>query len=88
VVWVRDHITDPSDGSAVVNALTDYLFPEPPDTSRRDYFLNEVLYGSLSEESWQIAWNDYISHGTLDVVKPRLEALFKAILYAQEYQLQ
>lgn len=88
VAWVRDNVENPGDGETIVKAMTDYLFPEPPDSDRSHYFVNDVLLGTLSEESWQVAWNDYTATGALEVVKPRIEALFKAILYAQEYQLK
>lgn len=88
VVWVRNNISDPSAGSVIVDELLNYLFPEPPSAERKTYFLNEVLFGTLSQNSWAFAWADYINNGALEVVKPRLELLFKAIIYSQEYQLQ
>jgi hypothetical protein len=88
VVWVRDNISNPSIGSNVVNELIDFLFPETVSTERRSYFLNQALFGTLSQTNWANAWNNYMTNGALDVVKPRLEQLFKAILFAQEYQLK
>lgn len=88
VTWVRENIDDPSDAKAIVNFLTTYLFPLPPDEQRKNYFLYDVLLGSLSLESWSIAWNEYVSTGTTEVVKPCLESLVKALLSAQEYQLK
>lgn len=88
VAWVRDKVDNPSDGGAIISAMTDYLFCEPPDAERRNYFMNDVLLGTITQESWQQSWEHYVATGALDVVKPRLEALFKAILYAQEYQLK
>ncbi len=88
VGWVRNHISSPSQGAAIVNELIDYLFPELVDADRKSYFLNQALFGTLSQSSWEFAWNNYLTNGALDVVKPRLEQLFKAIIYAQEYQLK
>jgi hypothetical protein len=68
--------------------LLNFLLPEIPDTARRTYFLNQTLLGSLSLINWQNEWNNYINTNNTAVVKPRLEILFKAILYSQEYQLQ
>jgi hypothetical protein len=88
VTWVRNNISNPANGNAIVDELINYLLPEIPDTARRTYFLNQTLLGTLSLINWQNEWNNYISTGSTTVVKPRLELLFKAILFAQEYQLQ
>jgi uncharacterized protein (DUF1800 family) len=88
VTWVRNNISTPSDGTKIVDELLNFLLPEIPDTARRTYFLNQTLLGSLSLINWQNEWNNYINTNNTAVVKPRLEILFKAILYSQEYQLQ
>jgi hypothetical protein len=88
VTWVRNNITTPADGNKIVDELVNYLLPEPPNTARRNYFLNQTLLGSLSLLNWQNEWSTYLNNGNTSVVKPRLELLFKAILYSQEYQLQ
>jgi hypothetical protein len=88
VQWVRDNITTPSNGNVLVDELINYLLPEVPDTTRRSYFLNQTLLGTLSLQNWQTEWVNYINSGNTNVVKPRLELLFKAILFSQEYQLQ
>ena len=86
--WVRNNISNPANGAAIVDELVDYLLPEVPDTARRTYFLNQTLLGSLSLTNWNNEWLNYINTGSLTVVKPRLELLFKAIIYSQEYQLK
>jgi uncharacterized protein (DUF1800 family) len=88
VNWVRNNISAPSNGNAIVDELINFLLPEVPDAARRAYFLNQTLLGTLSLINWQNEWNNYINTGSTTVVKPRLELLFKSILYSQEYQLQ
>jgi uncharacterized protein (DUF1800 family) len=91
VLWVRNNIAPPNNstnGSVIVDELINYLLPEIPDAARRSYFLNQTLLGTLSLINWNNEWNNYLSTGNTSVVKPRLELLFKAILYSQEYQLQ
>ena len=88
VTWIRNNISTPSNGNAIVDELINFLLPEIPDAARRTYFLNQTLLGTLSLINWQNEWNNYINTGSTTVVKPRLELLFKAILYSQEYQLQ
>ncbi len=91
VTWVRDNITPPNNstnGSVIVDELINYLLPEIPVAARRTYYLNQTLLGTLSLINWNNEWNNYLSNGNTSVVKPRLELLFKAILFSQEYQLQ
>jgi uncharacterized protein (DUF1800 family) len=88
VLWVRNNISNPANGNLIVDELVNFLLPEIPETARRTYFLNQTLLGTLSLINWQNEWNNYINTGSTTVVKPRLELLFKAILYSQEYQLQ
>jgi uncharacterized protein (DUF1800 family) len=87
VVWIKNNITMPSDSGVIVDELVNYLLPEIPLAPRRAFFLN-VFLGTISQAQWLIAWNEYISIGTLTTVKPQLEKLFKGILFSQEYQLQ
>jgi uncharacterized protein (DUF1800 family) len=86
VTWVQNNITNPADPNKVVDELINYLLPEVPDAARRNYFFNNVLLGNVAN-TWATDWANYINNGTLTIVKPRLEALFKAILFSQEYQL-
>lgn len=88
VTWVRNNISNPVNGNAVVDELVNYLLPERPDAARRSYFLNQTLLGTLSLVNWSNEWSTYINTGSTTVVKPRLELLFKAILFSQEFQLQ
>lgn len=88
VLWIRNNISAPANGNTIVDELVNFLLPEIPDTARRTYYLNQTLLGSLSLINWQNEWNNYINTGAVTVVKPRLELLFKAILFSQEFQLQ
>jgi uncharacterized protein (DUF1800 family) len=88
LIWVRTHISDPSDGNKVVDEIINYLYPEIPDADRRAYFLNNVFLGSLSLTNWRNEWNNYISSGNDTVVRQRVNLLFQTVLFAQEYQLQ
>jgi hypothetical protein len=88
VLWIKNNISAPANGNTIVDELVNFLLPEIPDTARRTYYLNQTLLGTLSLINWQNEWNNYINTGSLTVVKPRLELLFKAILFSQEYQLQ
>ena len=90
VVWVRNNIAPPNNstnGSVIVDELINYLLPEIADSPRRTYYLNQTLLGTLSLINWNNEWNNYLNTGSTAVVKPRLELLFKAILFSQEYQL-
>lgn len=88
VQWVRNNISNPADGNAIVDELVNYLLPERPDAARRTYYLNQTLLGTLSLINWNNEWNNYINTGVTTVVKPRLELFFRTVLYSQEYQLQ
>jgi uncharacterized protein (DUF1800 family) len=86
VVWVRNNISNPADPNKIVDELVKYLFPEAIDAQRRDYFYNQVLLANLAN-TWAVDWANYISSGNTSIVKPKLEHLFRAVLYAHEYQL-
>jgi uncharacterized protein (DUF1800 family) len=92
VTWVKNNISNPADGNVVVDELVSYLLPESLDTSRRSYFLNQTLLGTLSLANWTSLWTTYIAAPTVPAnltnVKSRLDLLFKAIIFSQEYQLQ
>jgi hypothetical protein len=90
VVWVKNNISNPYDGNAIVDEMVNFLLPEIPNTARRAYFLNQTLLGTLSLINWSNEWTTYVNSNFTNttVVKPRLELLFKAILFSQEYQLQ
>lgn len=88
VLWVRNNIAAPSNAGALVDELVNNLYAEIPTTARRSYFLNDILLGTLQPSEWATEWNNYINTGNTNVVKPRLEKLYKTILYAHEMQVQ
>ncbi|MGN6437329.1 MAG: DUF1800 family protein [Agriterribacter sp.] len=90
LTWVNnpENISNPADGTVLVDEMIRYLFPENPfGTERFNFFLNEILLGGLSLRNWQMEWNNYKSTGVSDSVLPQLKSLFISILYSQEYQL-
>ncbi|MBX2921258.1 MAG: DUF1800 family protein [Chitinophagaceae bacterium] len=90
LAWVDtpENISDPRDGIKVVDELLTFLFPEnPKNSSRFDFFLNDLLLGSLSLMNWQMDWDNYKTTGDSTSVVLRLQNLFKGILSSQEYQL-
>lgn len=89
VNWVRFNISNPSNAETIVDEMVNFLLPEIPTVTRRNYFVSQVL-GTLSLANWATEWATYVSSGHTNVtaVKPRLEKLFKAILFSQEYQLK
>ena len=79
--------SDPSKSGELVDDLISYLLPETPDMDRRNYYLNDVfLIGNLPSY-WTTEWTNYMGSGDTSVVKPRLEALAKAIMNSPELQL-
>ena len=80
-------ISDPTDPVGLVSDLVDYLFPELPDASRLNYFVNDILLDGLSTMNWVFEWNNYIATNNDAAVKVPLNQLFEAILYSQEFQL-
>ncbi|MEM9822092.1 MAG: hypothetical protein AAF985_13510, partial [Bacteroidota bacterium] len=78
--------SDASDGTALVQELTDYLLPETPSTDRFDYFLNEVFLDNLSLLDWYYSWNGYLNSNDPTAVRIPLETLFTTLLSSQEFQ--
>lgn len=78
--------TDPGDASLLVMELATYLYCEMPDSERLQYFV-DVLVGDFDEAYWADLWTYYINSNEEDMVKSPLEDLFKAMLYAPEFQL-
>lgn len=89
VQWVRDSkiISQPSDARILVRELVQYVFPEMPDTTRLNYFVNEIFLNKLPAGDWTYEWEDYLKTGKDDEVKIPLQRLLHALMYAPEYQL-
>ena len=87
--WLRDSgvVPDPTDANALVQTLLEYLFPEPPDAKRLDYFLNIVFLDQLPSADWSYEWEQYAKTGDDTEVKIPLGRLLNAALYAPEYQV-
>lgn len=88
VTFVENHISNPYAASTIVEELLNLLFPEYPDASRIDYFLNVIfLQDTLEPEDWTYEWDNYVLTEDDTEVRIGLESLFEALLYAQEFQL-
>ena len=85
-VFVKDNMTNASSSNTLVTDLTNYLFIEPVDSSRIDYFENLLLDG-YAPYYWTGAWNSYLSSNDDTIVKERLNALVTALINAPEFQL-
>ncbi len=79
--------SDPSDGTALLTTLTDYLFAEPLTAERFTYFLNDIFLDELSLINWFFEWQNYVNTQDDSSVKIPLERLFTALISSQEYQL-
>ncbi|RLD61310.1 MAG: hypothetical protein DRI95_14385 [Bacteroidetes bacterium] len=87
VEYVENNISNASDSSILVHALTDYMFTKPIPPERFDFFLNDVLLDTLSAQNWTNEWNDYLGTGDDTGVRSQLEGLVIAIVQTPEYQL-
>lgn len=87
--WLKDSgmVSDPADPAVLVQELTQYLFPEPPDAERMDYFLTTIFLNNLPAADWTYEWLNYTSSGDDSEVRIPLGRLFNAMLYAPEYQV-
>lgn len=88
-IFIRDSglVPNPEDGTVLVTALMNYLFPETPIAERFDYFLQEVFLDNLSLINWQFEWLNFIDTDDDSGVRIPLERLFLALISSQEFQL-
>lgn len=87
--WVKENVSDPGDGTMIVDEITKYIFPEDPaNSSRFDFFCHQLLLGSLSLTNWRMEWNNYVTTQDGSSIEPNLQKLFTGILFSQEFQLQ
>lgn len=86
VLYINDHMANPSDANALITELSELLYPESIDQERKDYFAENLLEG-FPAYYWTDAWVNYTS--TMDdmVVRSRLDALITAMMNAAEFQL-
>jgi uncharacterized protein (DUF1800 family) len=80
-------VSDPGNAEAIVDEITETVFPETVMTERKAYFLDEILLGNLSPTNWYFEWLTYQNSGNSTAVRMQLNALFKSILYSREFQL-
>ncbi len=89
--WVNntDNVADPSDPSQIVNALIDYLIPFEMQTTRLNYFLNDVFLDGLYPAAWTAEWNKYAANPSQNEasVRSNLELFISALIQSPEYQL-
>ena len=81
------NVSDPSDPTALVSELTDYLFTQDLPAERFNFFLNNVLLDTLSAANWTIEWNNYVATSDDSGVRSQLEKLIISIMQSPEYQL-
>lgn len=86
VLYIKDHMANPSDAIALITELSELLYPESIDQERKDYFAENLLEGFPSYY-WTDAWVNYISTSDDMVVRSRLDALITAMMNAAEFQL-
>lgn len=77
----------PSDSTTLVTEFCEYLLPEVPTGTRFTYLLNTVFLGGLSPVNWQHDWNNYISTGDQNYVKPALDNFINTLFKLPEFQL-
>lgn len=71
----------------LVDTLLNALLPKTLSTTRRDYFLNDLLLDNLTAINWLNEWDNYVGTGNDVTVKPQIELLIRGILQSPEYQL-
>ena len=83
---MKNHITNPSDAIALITELSDLLYPESIDETRKNYFSENLLEG-YPAYYWSTTWEEYLNSNDSSVVKSRLDALITAMINAAEFQL-
>lgn len=80
---------DLSNADEVVDAMVNYLLPQPLNPERRDIIKN-IFLNNLSPINWQFVWQAYIGdvNNMGDEARLYLDALVTAVLSAQEFQLK
>ena len=80
---------DVSIADEVVDAVVNYLLPQPLTPERRDIIKN-IFLNNLSPINWKFVWQAYINDANNfgDEARLYLNALVVAVLSAQEFQLK
>ena len=80
------NVSDPSNPYKIVMEILFFLFPEFPGPERFNYFLHTIFLNQMKPEMWTMEWNNYQKSGDATEVQIQLKRLFKAIMYAPEFQ--
>lgn len=83
---IEEIISDPSDPYVMIEELATYLYPEPIDSSRIDYFI-KVLMGDYSPTYWAPLWQAYKNGQEEATVKYLIDTLLIAMVNATEFQV-
>jgi uncharacterized protein (DUF1800 family) len=86
---IKQNISIPSDQYVIVTELSELMYCESIDNSRKDYFMEFLVPAGFPIYYWGDVWNSYLSGDEDDalVVKNRLEQLVIKMVNAAEFQL-
>lgn len=87
VEFVETNCSNPADPTILIQELVKWLFPNPLDTDRFNYFRDTVLLDQLSATNWTNEWNNYVNTSSDVNVRLQLETLAMAMMQSPEYQL-
>ena len=89
VDYIKQNISIPSDQYVIVTELSELMYCESIDNSRKDYFMEFLVPAGFPIYYWGDVWNSYLSGDEDDalVVKNRLEQLVIKMVNAAEFQL-
>ena len=89
VEFIKQNISIPSDQYVIVSELSELMYCESIDNSRKDYFMEFLVPAGFPIYYWGDVWNSYLSGDGNDtlVVKNRLEQLVIKMVNAAEFQL-
>lgn len=90
VAFVADsaNISNAADPNVIVDELIDYVFPYGASPDRKAQFKQFLVDPQDPDYYWTSEWFLYEGNGDDSVVRPRLEAFFKAVLESPEYQVK
>ncbi|MCG8700005.1 MAG: DUF1800 domain-containing protein, partial [Bacteroidales bacterium] len=82
LAWVEDtnNVSDPTDATVIVTALTSHFLAVELNTERFNFFLNDIFLDTLSALDWTSEWNTYKGGGDDTAVSGKLETLVIAMM--------
>ena len=86
VSFIEQHIDKPSDPYELVREISEILYPESIDDSRKEYFVSLLLDG-YNKYYWSSEWVNYVNSNNDETIKTRLNSLIIAMVNAPEFQL-